>query len=109
MTAANDTSCLCPNCKTDLKKLRYTEINVHLYVDNFVYPELADYVKEQKSKRKLNKVLLDALLNYKNSASFDVESLKKSLSRIESVLDISVDKAMVSTLKNELALLKSLV
>lgn len=107
MTVMNDTSCFCPNCKTDLKKLRYTQVQAHLYIDNFVYPELSEYVKDQKAKRKLNKTLLDALLLYKDSPSFDIDAFKKSLSRIESVLDISSDKAMVSTLKNELVLLKS--
>lgn len=41
---------------------RYTEINVHLYIDNIEYPELAEEVKILKAKRKLNKYLIEALI-----------------------------------------------
>ena len=46
-----DLSCLCPNCKVDLKKMRYTQFHVHLYVDNFEHPDMAEKLRLLKSKK----------------------------------------------------------
>lgn len=107
MTVANNTSCLCPNCKTDLNKIRFTQFHVHLYVDNFLTPDLTNHLRDLKSKRKLNKYVLDALLNAKDSPSPDFDLIKKSILRIESILEIASDKALVKTLRNELDIIKS--
>ena len=42
--------------------MRYTQFHVHLYVDNFEYPDMADQLRLLKSKRKLNKYVMQALL-----------------------------------------------
>ena len=107
MPAANNTSCLCPNCKTDLNKIRFTQFHVHLYVDNFLTPDLTDHLRDLKSKRKLNKYVLDALIKTKDLSSVDFDLIKKSIMRIESILEITSDKALVKTLSNELNLIKS--
>lgn len=105
MTVANDTSCLCPNCKTDLKKVRYTQVQAHFYIDNMVYPGMADYVKYLKSKNQLNKIVLAALDQYKKQSVVDLTSISKAISRIESVLDITSDKSAVLSIKKQLDLI----
>ena len=107
MTAGNNTSCLCPNCKTDLNKIRFTQFHVHLYVDNFSTPDLTNHLRDLKSKRKLNKYVLDALIKTKDSPAVDIDLIRKSILRIESLLEITSDKALVKTLGNELNLIKS--
>lgn len=107
MTAMNDTSCLCPNCKTDLRKVRYSQVQAHFYIDNILYPGMADYMKELKSTNQLSKTVMAALKLHKEQSVINIDDLRKSLSRIESVLDITSDKALASTLKKELKILKS--
>lgn len=97
-----DFSCLCPNCKTDLQKMRYTQFHVHLYVDNFEYPDMADQLRLLKSKRKLNKCVMQALLK----PDIDADSFVAVISRIESVLEFTSDKALACTLKKDLNLLR---
>ena len=107
MTVANNTSCLCLNCKTDLNKIRFTQFHVHLYVDNFLNPDLTDHLRHLKAKRKLNKYVLDALVKTKDLPSLDFDLIKKSIMRIESILEITSDKALVKTLRNELEIIKT--
>ena len=107
MTVANDTSCICTNCKTDLKKMRNSQVNVHLYIDNVLYPGLSDYIKYLKSKNKLTKIFLESLNLYLNNSRVDSKSINKSISRIESILDISSDKALCKSLTNELNVIKA--
>ena len=97
-----DLSCLCPNCKVDLKKMRYTEFHVHLYVDNFEYPDMAEKLRLLKAKRKLNKHVMQSLLK----PDIDTDSFVAVISRIESVLEFTSDKALACTLKKELNLLR---
>lgn len=100
-----DLSCLCPNCKVDVSKLRYTQFHVHLYVDNFDHPDMAEKLRLLKSKRKLNKHVMQSLLK----PDLDIESLKSSISRIESVLEFTSDKALSRTLHNELNSLRQII
>ena len=97
-----DLSCLCPNCKVDLQKMRYTQFHVHLYVDNFVYSDMAEKLRLLKSKRKLNNYVMQALLK----PDIDIDSFIAVISRIESVLEFTSDKALACTLKKELILLR---
>lgn len=93
-----DLSCLCPNCKVDLQKMRYTQFHVHLYVDNFEYPYMAEKLRLLKAKRKLNKHVMQALLK----PDIDINYLVSFVSRLQSVLDVSPDTSLSRTLKNEL-------
>lgn len=94
----NDLSCLCPNCKTDLQKMRYTQFHVHLYVDNFEYPNMAEQLRLLKSKKKLNKYVMQALLK----PDIDLNYLVAFVTRLQGVLDVSPDTSLSRTLKNEL-------
>ena len=105
MTTLNISPCLCPNCKTDLAKARYTQFHVHLYIDNFEHPNMAEQLRLLKSKRKLNKHIMDSLLK----PDVDLNYLKSFLSRLESVLEISSDQALSRTLKNELNSLRDVL
>ena len=105
MTTANNTSCLCPNCKTDLNKMRYTQFHVHLYVDNFEHPNMAEKLRLLKSKRKLNKHVMESLLK----PDIDLDYLKGFVTRLETVLDITADKALSRTLQNEINSLKQVL
>ena len=93
-----DLSCLCPNCKVDLKKMRYTQFHVHLYVDNFEHPDMAEKLRLLKAKKKLNKHVMQALLK----PDIDINYLVSFVSRLQSVLDVSPDTSLSRTLKNEL-------
>lgn len=93
-----DLSCLCPNCKVDLQKMRYTQFHVHLYVDNFEYPDMAEKLRLLKAKKKLNKHVMQALLK----PDIDINYLVSFVSRLQSVLDVSPDTSLSRTLKNEL-------
>ena len=93
-----DLSCLCPNCKVDLQKMRYTQFHVHLYVDNFEYPDMAEKLRLLKSKKKLNKYVMQALLK----PDIDIDYLVSFVSRLKSVLEVSPDTSLSRTLKNEL-------
>ena len=93
-----DLSCLCPNCKVDLQKMRYTQFHVHLYVDNFEYPYMAEKLRLLKAKKKLNKHVMQALLK----PDIDINYLVSFVSRLQSVLDVSPDTSLSRTLKNEL-------
>lgn len=97
-----DLSCLCPNCKVDLQKMRYTQFHVHLYVDNFEYPDMAEKLRLLKAKKKLNKHVMQSLLK----PDIDTDSFVAVISRIESVLEFTSDKALACTLKKELNLLR---
>lgn len=107
MAVTDNTSCLCPNCKTDLRKLRYSQVQAHFQVDNFLFPGMADYLKELKSKNQLSKTVLSALKLYKEQSVINIEDLRKSLLRIESVIEITTDKALARTLKIELEHIKN--
>lgn len=107
MTATNDTSCFCPNCKTDLRKIRYSQVQAHFQIDNFLFPGMADYLKELKSKNQLSKTVLAALKLHKEQTAINIDDLKKSILRIESVLEITTDKALAATLKTELNTLRN--
>lgn len=93
-----DLSCLCPNCKVDLQKMRYTQFHVHLYVDNFEYPDMAEKLRLLKAKKKLNKHVMQALLK----PDIDINYLVSFVSRLQSVLDVSPDTSLSRTLKNKL-------
>ena len=93
----SDISCFCPNCKIDLQKMRYTQFHVHLYVDNFEYPDMADQLRLLKSKRKLNKYVMQALLK----PDIDIDYLVSFVSRLKSVLRYPLI-LLSRTLKNEL-------
>lgn len=97
-----DLPCLCPNCKVDLQKMRYTQFHVHLYVDNFEYPDMAEKLRLLKAKKKLNKHVMQSLLK----PDIDTDSFVAVISRIESVLEFTSDKALACTLKKELNLLR---
>lgn len=105
MTNQNVTNlnCLCPTCNSPLsKKSRYTEMNVHLYIDNHLYPDLSDWAKILKSRRKLNKIIIESLVSYKQNSFVDLDLIKKSLLRIESVISISQDKAAYLSISKEI-------
>lgn len=109
MTTFNPTNnqSLCPNCKSDLTKLRFTQVQVHLHIDNILFPGVADYVKQLKAKNQLNRVICSALIQFKDSPTFDFLSVLKSLDRIETVMSISSDSAAFLSVSKELELLKS--
>jgi hypothetical protein len=44
-----------------MKKSIYVEVNVHLYINVLENPELAEDIKILKAKRKLNKIMLEAI------------------------------------------------
>lgn len=44
-----------------MKKNIYVEVNVHLYINVLENPELAEDIKILKAKRKLNKIMLEAI------------------------------------------------
>lgn len=44
-----------------MKKNVYVEVNVHLYINVLENPGLAEDIKILKAKRKLNKVMLEAI------------------------------------------------
>ena len=90
-----DLSCLCPNCKVDLQKMRYTQFHVHLYVDNFEHPDMTEKLRLLKAKKKLNKHVMQSLLK----PDIDTDSFVAVISRIESVLEFTSDKALACTLK----------
>lgn len=100
-----DLSCLCPNCKVDITKARYTQFHVHLYVDNFEHPNMAEKLRLLKSKRKLNKHVMQSLLK----PDVDLNYLNAFISRVESLLDITTDKALSRTLKNEVNSLREIL
>ena len=77
--------------------MRYTQFHVHLYVDNFEYPDMADQLRLLKSKRKLNKYVMQALLK----PDIDIDYLVSFVSRLKSVLRYPLI-LLSRTLKNEL-------
>ena len=105
MTVANNTDCFCPNCKVDLKKARFTQFQVHLYVDNFEHPDMTEKLRLLKSKRKLNKHVMESLLK----PDIDLDYLKSFVVRLEAVLDFTSDQALSRTLKNEINLLRDVL
>ena len=42
-----------------MKDMQYTQ--VHVYIDNYVYPEIAEKVRLLKAKRKLNTLIVKLL------------------------------------------------
>ena len=100
-----DLSCLCPNCKVDLQKMRYTQFHVHLYVDNFEHPDMTEKLRLLKSKKKLNKHVMQSLLK----PDLDLDYLRAFVFRLESVLEITSDSSLSRTLKNELNSLRELL
>jgi hypothetical protein len=44
-----------------MKKNIYVEVNVHLYINVLENPELAEDIKILKAKRKLNKIMIEAI------------------------------------------------
>lgn len=101
----SDLSCLCPNCKTDLQKMRYTQFHVHLYVDNFEYPDMAEKLRLLKAKKKLNKHVMQSLLK----PDIDLDYLKAFASRLESVLEVTADSSLSRTLKAEINSLRQVL
>lgn len=105
MTSLNISPCLCPNCKTDLAKSRYTQFHVHLYVDNFEHPNMAEKLRLLKSKRKLNKHVMESLLK----PDIDLNYLKGFVTRLESVLEVAPETSLSRTLQNEINSLKQIL
>ena len=44
-----------------MKKNIFVEVNVHLYINVLENPKLAEDIKILKAKRKLNKIMLEAI------------------------------------------------
>lgn len=61
-----------------MKKSVYVEVNVHLYINVLEDPELAEDIKILKAKRKLNKIMLEAIKErLKKEKEYDLFKWKK--------------------------------
>ena len=62
-----------------MKKNIYVEVNVHLYINVLKYPELAEDIKILKAKRKLNKIMIEAIKErLEREKEYDLFKWKKS-------------------------------